>query len=100
MIFPQPANTERLLKVGFHDLRRFRCSQWLMQGVYVRTVQKLTGHSAISMTMRYAGSVSSNALSSTQEAQANEDSQTQEATNRQRVGNKGEQLEREIRITC
>ena len=100
MISPQPANTERLLKVGFHDLRRFRCSQWLMQGVYVRTVQKLTGHSAISMTMRYAGSVSSNALSSTQEAQANEDSQTQEATNRQRVGNKGEQLEREIRINC
>ena len=43
MISPQPANTERLLKVGFHDLRRSRCSQWLMQGVYVRTVQKLTG---------------------------------------------------------
>ena len=33
------------LKVGFHDLRRFRCSQWLMQGVDVSTVQKLNGHS-------------------------------------------------------
>ena len=78
------------LKVGFHDLRRFRCSQWLMQGVDVRTVQKLMGHSAISTTMRYAGYVSSHALASIREAQANEDSQMQQATNRQRVGSKGE----------
>ena len=77
------------LKVGFHDLRRFRCSQWLMQGVDVRTVQKLMGHSAISTTMRYAGYISSHALASIREAQANEDSQTQQATNRQRAGNKG-----------
>ena len=77
------------LKVGFHDLRRFRCSHWLMQGVDVRTVQKLMGHSAISTTMRYAGYVSSHALASIREAQATEDSQTQQATNRQRVGNKG-----------
>ena len=87
MISPPLANTERLLKVGFHDLRRFRCSHWLTQGVDVRTVQKLMGHSAISTTMRYAGYVSSNALANIREAQANEDSQTQEATNRQRVGN-------------
>ena len=78
------------LKVGFHDLRRFRCSHWLMQGVDVRTVQKLMGHSAISTTMRYAGYVSSHALASIREAQANEDSQTQQATNRQWVGNKGQ----------
>ena len=77
------------LKVGFHDLRRFRCSQWLMQGVDVRTVQKLMGHSAISTMMRYTGYVSSHALASIREAQANEDSQMQPATNRQRVGNKG-----------
>ena len=70
------------LKVGFHDLRRFRCSHWLMQGVDVRTVQKLMGHSAISTTMRYAGYVSSHALQSIREAQANEDSQTQQATGR------------------
>ena len=78
------------LKVGFHDLRRFRCSHWLKQGVDVRTVQKLMGQSAISTTMRYAGYVSSHALASIREAQANEDSQTQQATNRQRAGNKGE----------
>ena len=78
------------LKVGFHDLRRFRCSHWLMQGVDVRTVQKLMGHSAISTTMRYAGYVSSHALASIREAQANEASQMQQATNRQRVGNKEE----------
>ncbi len=88
------------LKVGFHDLRRFRCSHWLMQGVDVRTVQKLMGHSAISTTMRYAGYVSSHALQSIREAQANEDSQTQPATNRQRVRTKGEQLEGRIGITC
>ena len=52
------------LKVGFHDLRRFRCSHWLMHRVDVRTVQKLMGHSAISTTMRYAGYVSSHALAS------------------------------------
>ena len=40
------------LKAGFHDLRRFRCGQWLMQGVDVRTVRKLMGHSAVSTTMR------------------------------------------------
>ena len=87
------------LKVGFHDLRRFRCSHWLMQGVDVRTVQKLMGHSAISTTMRYAAYVSSHALASIREAQATEDSQTQQATNRQRVGKKREQLEGKIRIS-
>ena len=80
------------LKVGFHDLRRFRCSHWLMQGVDVRTVQKLMGHSAISTTMRYAGYVSSHALASVREAQANEDSQNQPETNRQRVRTKGNNL--------
>lgn len=77
------------LKAGFHDLRRLRCSRWLMQGVDVRTVQKLMGHSAIRTTMRYAGYVSSHALASIQEAQANEDSQMQPETNRQRAGNRG-----------
>ena len=80
------------LKVGFHDLRRFRCSHWLMQGVDVRTVQKLMVHSAISTTMRYAGYVSSHALASIREAQANEDSQTQQATNRQTGRKQGEMI--------
>ena len=77
------------LKVGFHDLRRFRCSHWLMQGVDVRTVQKLMGHSSISTTMRYAGYVSSHALASIREAQATEDSQMRPETNRQRAGKRG-----------
>lgn len=77
------------LKVGFHDLRRFGCSQWLMQGMDVRTVQKLMGHSAISTTMRYAGYVSSHALASIREARPNEDSQMLPAANRQQAGNRG-----------
>jgi len=40
--------------VGFHDLRRFRISQWVMQGVDLRTVQMLAGHADIKTTMRYA----------------------------------------------
>ncbi len=80
------------LKVGFHDLRRFRCSHWLMQGVDVRTVQKLMGHSSISTTMRYAGYVSSHALACIREAQATEDSQMRPATNRQRGGNRTNDL--------
>ena len=74
------------MKVGFHDLRRFRCSHWLMQGVDLSTVQKLMGHSSISTTMRYAGYVSSHALASIREAQAQEDSQTQQATGRKQEG--------------
>ena len=77
------------LKVGFHDLRRFRCSQWLIQGVYVRTVQKLMGHSAISTTMRYAGYISSHTLASIREARATEDSQMRPETIRKRAGNRG-----------
>ncbi len=40
--------------VGFHDLRRFRISQWVMRGVDLRTVQMLAGHSDIKTTMKYA----------------------------------------------
>ena len=78
------------LKVGFHDLRRFRCSQWLMHGVDVRTVQQLMGHSDIGTTMRYAGYVSSHALQSIRKAQAHEDSHGQQATNRQQAGSRGD----------
>jgi len=39
--------------VGFHDLRHFRASQWIMKGVDPRTVQELMGHRDIKTTMRY-----------------------------------------------
>lgn len=42
------------ITIGFHDLRRFRTTRWLMSGVDVRTVKELLGHSEISTTMRYA----------------------------------------------
>ena len=40
--------------VGFHDLRRYRATQWVRQGVDLRTVQELLGHADIVTTMRYA----------------------------------------------
>ncbi len=55
--------------VGFHDLRRFRATHWLLHGVDVRTVKELLGHADISTTMRYAGYVSAHAVKSVREAQ-------------------------------
>ncbi len=40
--------------VGFHDLRRYRATQWVRQGVDLKTVQELLGHADIQTTMRYA----------------------------------------------
>ena len=40
--------------VGFHDLRHFRASQWVMNGMDLRTVQELPGHSSLIVTQRYA----------------------------------------------
>ena len=37
----------------FHDLRRFRATQWVMQGVDLVTIQTLLGHESIETTMRY-----------------------------------------------
>jgi integrase len=38
---------------GFHDLRHFRATQWLLNGMDVNTVKELLGHSDINTTMRY-----------------------------------------------
>ena len=43
----------RLPWVGFHDLRRYRATQWVRQGVDLKTVQELLGHADIQTTMRY-----------------------------------------------
>ena len=40
--------------VGFHDFRHFRATQWVKQGIDLRTVQELLGHRDITTTMRYA----------------------------------------------
>ncbi len=48
--------------VGFHDLRRYRATQWLRLGVDVRTVKDLLGHADIQTTMRYALSVPDHAI--------------------------------------
>ena len=40
--------------LGFHDLRRFRATQWVKHGVDLRTVQELLGHANILTTMIYA----------------------------------------------
>ena len=72
--------------VGFHDLRRFRATHWLLRGVDVRTVKELLGHADISTTMRYAGYVSDHAVKSVREAQKEEQKEAetlaQQETNR------------------
>ena len=58
--------------VGFHDLRHFRASQWIMKGVDPRTVQELMGHRDIKTTMRYAHFAPQHASRSILEAQNRE----------------------------
>lgn len=40
--------------VSLHDLRHFRATQWVRNGIDLRTVQGLLGHASIQTTMRYA----------------------------------------------
>jgi len=40
--------------VGFHDLRHFRATQWVRQGMDITLVQGLLGHSRISTTQIYS----------------------------------------------
>lgn len=58
--------------VGFHDLRHFRATQWLMNGVDVKTVKELLGHSTIQTTMRYVHFVETHATRSVATAQQKE----------------------------
>jgi len=58
--------------VGFHDLRHFRATQWLMNGVDPRTVQENLGHADIQTTMRYVHFIETHATKSVVEAQNRE----------------------------
>ena len=59
--------------VGFHDLRHFRATQWIMRGVDIRSVQGLLGHQNIKTTERYVKFVPSHAAQRVIEAQRLED---------------------------
>jgi len=59
--------------VGFHDLRHFRATQWIMRGVDIRSVQGLLGHRNIKTTERYVKFVPSHASQRVIEAQRLED---------------------------
>jgi integrase len=59
--------------VGFHDFRHFRATRWIMNGVDIRTVQGLLGHSNIQTTERYVKFVPSHASKVVIEAQRLED---------------------------
>ena len=58
--------------VTFHDLRHFRATQWLMNGVDVNTVRQLLGHSSVQTTMRYIHFVKTHATQSVLAAQTKE----------------------------
>ena len=43
-----------IIDFHFHDLRHTYCSQLVMAGVDIKTVQELVGHKSIEMTLRYS----------------------------------------------
>jgi integrase len=82
--------------VGFHDLRHFRATQWIMRGVDIWSVQGLLGHSHIKTTERYVKFVPSHATQRAIEAQRSEDVEIQ-ALNRRQIGNT-EQLQSSVSV--
>ena len=43
-----------IINFRFHDLRHTFCSQLVMAGIDIKTVQELVGHKSITMTLRYS----------------------------------------------
>ena len=70
--FEKARRIAKLDWVGFHGLRHFRATQWLMHGVDVTVVKELLGHSSIQTTMRCLHYVQSQARRSVIEAQIRE----------------------------
>jgi integrase len=58
--------------VGFHDLRRYRGTKWMMNGVDSRSTQGLLGHKYLGTTQRYAKYMGHHANQSVIEAQKKE----------------------------
>jgi len=79
--------------VGFHDLRHFRATQWVKQGIDLRTVQVLMGHQSITTTMRYAHFAPAHANRSIIEAQRRENIgwESMRATNGRQVTASGQE---------
>lgn len=57
---------------GYHDLRHFRATQWLLRGVDIQTVKSYLGHKRIETTQRYLHFVPSHAEQTIRAAQAAE----------------------------
>ena len=71
--------------VGFHDLRHFRATQWVKEGIDPRTVQVLMGHHSIQTTMRYAHFAPTHATRSIIEAQRREAAEWERAKSGQQA---------------
>jgi integrase len=69
--------------VGFHDLRHFRATQWIMRGVDIRSVQGLLGHRNIKTKERYVKFVPGHASQRVIEAQRLEDQEIANSHRRQ-----------------
>ena len=78
--------------LDFHDLRRFRATQWVTRGVDLRTVKELLGHADIKTTMRYAHFAPSHAVSAVRAAQQSEE---EELSSGRKTGAQNNGLERE-----
>ena len=57
----------RTIDLRWHDLRREAASRWLDQGVDIRTIQLLLGHSSVVTTQRYLSVTDEEILKSMQE---------------------------------